>query len=664
MWRRSLSSPVGLTRPDYYACFPRIYPNWTGRFGGKKLFDYSMLRLDVGKTGAPSIQEDMKNLSIPILAAAVLTAGCSDEYLDCVNAWQACDCPPSGPAIAAAEAAYDLCMEHCPVLDPNSPEQQQLAAGRCIKACGDARNEAIEEATACQEQCDDEFDECTGAILGCSDPTSTQYLEQVLISTWSANDPLVDPQHGIFVCEDHFPLFSTERNEVVQAIQQYDQVEGSDIGFFTLSQPHQDKSVLFADPPAASTFDYVDNANDTFVHACHPDNTTACFDNDALGINGFAINTCSYADGEWKGAGDRDFFSITANANCYTYFTDPTSSDYVKDTGALHELGHAAGMNHTNSWPVDDQIYISTMQGNLKYLSAYDVKFLRDHYSRFTGANLDFVASSKIRIDFGGANPIIDTFAKENPDRLYLVGDVVYDCSTQAPAVFYAAWFNTGENDQEADHCMINELRLEQPSAAHEAKIVSWHAAQMPSESQDQWVGGSNTVASDFVGLSRGVDLDLVFEVNVYEQYRERSTNNIVRTPVKLYDTSACVPPSPLPPAPAAPIRKIGATSYDITGQYLNQVTANPLAVARGVTVVPAPVGGMGLGLKLKAIEEGSPLFLMGAQVGDILWRVDGQPITGLSTAINALNKVKNGGTVVIGYARANTMRSASYKKR
>lgn len=607
-----------------------------------------------------------KRALIPLLLVAALPA-CSDNFSACVNEWQTCTnkCPPSGPRLEAAEDDYRECIADCPPLDPNAPEAQQLAAGKCIKACGDAKEEAIEAATACNETCDDEFAECTGATLGCSDPTSAQHLLSINVADWAphASAALDDPNHGVFVCEDHFPLASPERSEVVRAVQQFSWVPGSTIDLFALAQPHQNKSVLFSDPPAASTFDYVDNAADTFVHPCHPDNSTACSDNAALGIDGFAINTCSYASGAWNGAGDREFFSITANANCYDYYSNPASDDYVNESGALHELGHAAGMQHSGSWPAADLPYISTMQGNLEYLSAYDVAFLRERYpAAFAPSTRDFVASSKIRVDMGGPNEISGTFGEENPTRLYLVGDKLHDCVTKQPAVFRAAWFNTGNAAQEGDHCMMNELRLEDPATAHEARVVRWHAAAMPAESQDHWVGGSNAVASDFAGLSRGRHIDLVFEANVYEQYRERATNNTVKTPVQLFDTAACTPP-PVPPVPQLPILQTGPTAYTIAGSFLNQVVADPLTIARGAVLAPAPVGAAGLGLRIKSLEDGSALKLMGAKVGDILWRVDGQPITGVNTAFVAMARLQAGSTVSVAYARGSAMRQATYKK-
>lgn len=613
---------------------------------------------------APSL----RRRSTLLLLAAALT-GCSDDFLDCVQAWQSCmnECPPGTPGLRAAEDAYGACIDACPGYDPTAPRPEQTAAFRCGRACAEARDAAIASAVSCAELCDDAFGACLDDITGCSDPVSTQYQQSVNVADWGPHDMalLADPDNGIYVCDDHFPLFSAERAEIENAIRQFDGVPNSSIGFFALSQPHGDKSVLFDDPPNGSSFDYIDNAADAFVHPCHPDNTTACGDNDALGIDGFTINTCSYAGGAWQGSGDREFFAITANAACYDYFTDPTSDNYVLDSGALHELGHAAGMVHSEGWPTADQQYISTMQGNLKYLSAYDIAFLRAHYLAISFSSRDFVASSKIRLDFGGPNEVNGTFGQKNPKRLYLVGDVLHDCATQQPAVFHAAWFNTGTAEQSADHCMMNELRLEDPTTYHEAKIVRWHVATMPAESQDHWVGSSATVASDFVGIGRGRDIDLVFEANVYAQYLENDPdNNLVKTPVKLFDTSACTPPPAPPPPPPLPIRQIGPTSYDIAPALLNQVVADPLTVARGAIMAPAKVGSAGLGLKIKSLDKGSVLTLMGAQAGDILWRVDGQPITGANTAFAAMTRLQLGATVTVTYLRGATMRQVTYKKR
>jgi hypothetical protein len=577
---------------------------------------------------------------------AALTSGCSEEFNDCVDEWHECKegCPED------LDEAQRQCISQCQPL-PNG--------GACIKAC-------IAAKAACVA-CDEEFAECVGDIGVCGDPASLTYLRQVSIPNWCPHlaDVLSNANHPVAACSTHFPAGSPERAELESAIDDFNGLSGSTINMSVQYQAHKTKSALFVDPPTISTFEYVDNANDAFIHACHPDNTTACSDQADAGINGFAINTCRYGTGDWKGGGNTDFFSITANANCYSYFTNSSSTDYVKKTGATHELGHAAGMNHTDSWPVADQQYISTMQGNLEYLSAYDVAFLRQHYPVVPMVpQRNFVASSKVRFDFGGPNQVSGTFDAVNPDRIYLVGNRVFDCDTKAEATWYTAWFNTGHTDQEPDHCMVNELRIEESGTGREAILKQLHAATMPNQSQDQWKGLAQAEAADFTGLPFGMPLDLVFEVNVYEQWREISSDNEVRKLVTLYSSSACTAPFPLPMAALPAIRQLAANTYDLDRAFVARLISEPERVLRGAALAPAHVGaGPGLGFKFFMVEPDSLPWMVGARTGDILWRVEGNAITSttLASAIQILNTT---GQVRLGVVRNQAMREVKLKLR
>ncbi|MBK7858300.1 MAG: hypothetical protein IPJ65_06695, partial [Archangiaceae bacterium] len=343
-------------------------------------------------------------------------------------------------------------------------------------------------------------------------------------------------------------------------------------------------------------------------------------------VDGFSGNTCPYASGQWNNASpSTEFFAVTANGACFDYFSNPASSDYAKKGLWLHELGHSTGMVHSKNWPAADLKYISTMQGKLEFSSAYDVAFLRQNYPlAWPGAWRNFVASSKIRLDFGGPNEVSDAFAEENPAGIYLVGDEVYDCRTKQKAVWYAAWFNQGLDVQEPDHCMINQLRIESPATVREVVLKTIHAAPMPKESQDQWTGPAVVTAADFTGFPRGAQVDLVFEVNVYEQWRERNWDNIVRAPITLYSSSACM--ASVPATETAPIRLTSMGHYDIDRSYLNRLGASPEMMRRDVRLVPTKVGA-NVRYRVRSLDAAGIGASLGLKADDVLSTVDAQPV-------------------------------------
>lgn len=93
-------------------------------------------------------------------------AGCSEEFLECVEAWQECkeDCPTleeEAAIEAAALAARTDCLNHCPPLPQGGP---------CIKRC----LEEYDTATAlvgCNAECDAALNECVEAITPDSGPS-------------------------------------------------------------------------------------------------------------------------------------------------------------------------------------------------------------------------------------------------------------------------------------------------------------------------------------------------------------------------------------------------------------------------------------------------------------------------------------------------------------
>jgi hypothetical protein len=545
---------------------------------------------------------------------ALLLAGCQEEFADCVNEWQ-----------------------------------------ECTKKC--ASNED------CRETCDEEFAECVGGIGICGDPASMQYYEKVNIADWTQHQgpTLTDESQTIMICEDHFPPGSPESDEIVNAIAAFSRFPGTTFDMSAGWDPHLDKVDLFVDPPTVSRFDYVDNENDDSLdHPCHPDNETACGDDDDTGTDGFSLNTCQYGVGGWWVGGAIDFFTINANASCFAHFEDPTSSFYPDVAGVEHELGHAAGMIHYEGWPASDHIYISTMQGKLTYLSAYDAAFLRHFYPEVNPVTWrNFVASSRIRMDWDTPDVVWGTFEDVNPRYVYLDGDRVLDCDTDQEVEWFAAWFNTGNADQEADHCMVNELRIEDPNTAGEVVLRQWHAAQMEAESQDQWRGAADVETADFAVIPMGHLMDLVFEVNVYEQWREPPQDNEVRAPITVYATSACSN-APVPPLPPPPVRKISATVYELSRPFVQSLVAHPERILRGAPMVPEQVG-PGIGFRFLMFEEDSLPRALGAMKNDILWRVEGNPI-GPNTAAVALARLLQVGQINVTILRNGAQKQFTYR--
>jgi hypothetical protein len=553
----------------------------------------------------------LSSLAISLLAVPV--AGCNEEFVDCMTEWQ-----------------------------------------ECTSKCGPSEG--------CREECDETFAECVDGIGVCGDVASTRYYAPVTIPSWSlhTDSTLLDPSQTVLICEDHFPPGSPAADNVETGIEAYDTLIGSSVALSAGWGPHLDKVSLFIDAPTVSRYDYADNAADAFAHPCHADNETSCGEDPT--VDGWTMNTCKFGGGAWYVGGSIDFFNVTVNASCWAHYDDPASSDYPDIGGVEHELGHAFGMIHTPFWPTNDQKYISTMQGKLDFLSAYDFAFLRHFLPQFTPIMWrNFVASSKIRTDWGTASVVDATFADANPRYVYLDGDRVFDCDTQAEAKWYAAWFNVGNADQEADHCMVNELRIEDPNSAGEVVLRQWHAVSMEAESQDQWTGTAEVQAADFAAIPIGPALDLVFQVNTGQPWRDTPEDNQVRSVITVYSSSACSS-APVPPLPPPPIRQISPTLYELSRPFVLSLVNQPDRVLRGAPLAPEQVGA-GFGFQFFMMGQDSLPRALGAMKGDILWRVDGNAI-GPNTVTLGLQRLLQGNDVQITLLRNGVQKVLRYRVR
>lgn len=360
----------------------------------------------------------------------------------------------------------------------------------------------------------------------CDENPSTQYLVSVRNVNYAAigstllNDPV---NHNIEVCPDHFAANTPAGHQFLLARDEINRIEGSQLHYTSqwTGITHRDPVDLVPANPTGSIFDYVD-ISQPLPNACNLQSDLS-----------FAIRTCKF---DMSGGGV-DHFNIMAKSTNYQHFSDPASDDYPYKHGILHELSHAFGMVHTGSWDAADQQYISTIQGNMEYLSALDVAYLRENYPQATFDHRNYVASSLTR--FNGTK---GKFEDQNPDSFYLTADgFLKDCETGDDPWFYVAWFNTGNLDGESGLCGTNEIYLRKKyDHSQTISLHLWKMATMPYLSQDQWQGQVQVAVDNPASIDFNSEWELVFEVNnwgILDEYTDE--DNLVFKEVELFD-AAC----------------------------------------------------------------------------------------------------------------------------
>jgi S1-C subfamily serine protease len=121
------------------------------------------------------------------------------------------------------------------------------------------------------------------------------------------------------------------------------------------------------------------------------------------------------------------------------------------------------------------------------------------------------------------------------------------------------------------------------------------------------------------------------------------------------------VPPSPIPtppppidplPNPYAPdpddqaivdsVRKLDDTHVEIPRSTVDRVLTNPMAIAKGVRIVPAVKNGRPDGMKLYAIRPNSLWAALGFQNGDTVHSINGVELDDASKALDAYTKLRD----------------------
>ncbi|MBK8252345.1 MAG: hypothetical protein IPK82_06715 [Polyangiaceae bacterium] len=242
---------------------------------------------------------------------------------------------------------------------------------------------------------------------------------------------VADPNRILNICQDHFAANTDAGHEVIVATNELTDIEGVEIYYGRTWLPHENKAGLFSNSPTNDWFDYVDNQLDTSAdHPCHDDGSILCSDTDTE--DGWAINTCKFNGTSWNGSGDTEYFTVSTNVYCYDHYSDPSSVDYPKSNGVLHELAHGMGMNHSNVWAEADKKFMSTMQGKHIHLTALDVAYLRERYPDSMPDHRNYVAGSKTRFDDGAGGWDGRVFFEDNPLEFYVdTNGNLKDCATK-----------------------------------------------------------------------------------------------------------------------------------------------------------------------------------------------------------------------------------------
>lgn len=360
----------------------------------------------------------------------------------------------------------------------------------------------------------------------CDETPSTEFLLSIRNVDYDevGSNFLHNPYHNVDVCNEHFSAPSLAGQQYGQAVTEINRQIGTEMHFTTTRSGivHKNSFELIPSSPTSSIFDYID-VNTDMPNACSlPDDLT------------FAMRTCRHD----QTGGGTNHFTIMAKSTNYGHFTDPSSSDFPMKHGILHELAHAFGMSHTPNWAEADKDYISTMQGNLEYLSALDVDYLRHKYPEAMADHRNYVASSLTRFD-----GVKGKFEDQNPSDFYINADGdVLDCSTDAAPEFFVAWFNTGNLDGEDESCAANRIFLREKSVdATEIDIKTWNFATMPFLSQDQWKGQASASVEDPTAINYARNWELVFKVNAWGTQDEiTDEDNEITMDVSLYDSASC----------------------------------------------------------------------------------------------------------------------------
>jgi general secretion pathway protein C len=197
-----------------------------------------------------------------------------------------------------------------------------------------------------------------------------------------------------------------------------------------------------------------------------------------------------------------------------------------------------------------------------------------------------------------------------------------------------------------------DELDGSQVIAEGELPLVPCPAGQMKLQST---VASSNDSTWSFASISNGGTVDLY---RVGDQLDNRTVTAISWRYVLLRGTSeecyldlfgeeGVLVRQPRPAASgdeqsiASGIEVNGENERTVSRSIVDEALANPTKFARSVRVRPYMKDGETKGFRLRRIEKGSPLELLGAQRGDIIHSVNGVELTSVDKALAAYQSLR-----------------------
>ncbi len=349
-----------------------------------------------------------------------------------------------------------------------------------------------------------------------------------------------------FAVSTRFAPGSNARSHIVEAAAWYTD-PAADVGLTVVEAPPMSVAELFpSEAPTVARMDYLDTrAADYGGFPCHrqPDDVSC---------GSWVMNMCPFwSSGDWGGGGTnpRQSFVISANAGCYGHASDATSGDYPKSHGVAHELGHGFGMIHTPDWPEADRGLLSTMQGRMPILTAYDLAFLRRKYPALDAPEVVDVAASPVsRLtmgsgydncpfgDFDGAPGMV-------ADEVYVADGALLDCATGEPPKVAVTWFNLGTDPVPG---LAVAFRMRRSSGGQPAILDAWTTAPMPRESQDHWAGPLVVPPDLLAAVPVDVPLRLEFAVDTGDGLEEsdEDNNSVTAQMTVVASRAACRPRS------------------------------------------------------------------------------------------------------------------------